>query len=78
MLANTKDTYRKLTKVFTGSAAECREIWRANNCLPSADLVKCTRGNNEIIYFRPYGGRRINDKVAMFHWNNDGTVTLYL
>lgn len=78
MLANTPDTYRKLRKVYTGTAAECRELFETNNCLPHADLKTCTRGLCDIIYYRPCGGRAINDKVAMYRWNEDGTVSLYL
>lgn len=78
MLANTPDTYRKLRKVYTGTAAECRALFNTFNCLPGKDLKACTRGRCSIIYYRPYGGRTINDKVAMYRWNEDGTVTLYL
>lgn len=78
MLARTPDTYRKLRKVYTGTLRECSDIWNANNLLPAADVVRCTRGRCWIMYYRPCGGQRVNDKVAMFRWNEDGTVSLYM
>jgi len=78
MLANTPDTYRKLKKAYTGTYAECRDIWNTFKCFPEKDLVKCTRGRCLIIYYRPCGGSQINDKVGMYRWNEDGTVSLYL
>lgn len=80
MLARTKWTYRKLDKVFTGTPAECRAILREHILypFPAADVKEITRGDNRIGYFRPCGGTQINDKLYMLHWNQDGTVSLFV
>lgn len=78
MLARTKYTYRKLTKVYTGTAAECRALWEEYSVFPRKDVVTCTRGACRIMYYRPCGGTTVNDKIGMLRWNDDGTVSLYL
>lgn len=82
MLANTPGTYAKLSKVMTGTAAECRAAWsyylRSLAPFPRNEIVKCTRGRCDIYYWRPDGGRRINEKIGMLRWNETGTVSLYM
>ena len=82
MLARTDGTYRKLDKVQTGTAAECRAAWdhylRILCSFPRSEIVKCTRGRCDIYYWRPAGGRWINEKISMLRWNEDGTVSLYM
>lgn len=82
MLAYTKGTYQKLDKVFTGTCEEVEKLWDEYQAVispfPTKDVVCCRRGNNWIYYFRPYGGRMINDKIAMIGWNKDDTYSLYL
>jgi hypothetical protein len=77
-MITTAATYRKLEKVFTGTAKECRQIIADAMPFARKDIKENTRGNNLIAYYRPDGGKTINDKVWMLHWNNDGTVSLYL
>lgn len=77
-MIRTADTYRKLAKVFTGSRAECRTLIAEALTFPKSDIVVCTRGNNDIAYYRPLRGEYINDKVWMMHYNPDGTWSLYL
>lgn len=82
MLSRTDGTYRKLEKVLTGTAAECRAAWDYNQRIlspfPRAEIVKCTRGRCDIYYWRPASGRYINEKIGMLRWNEDGTVSLYM
>lgn len=82
MLARTEGTTRKLDKVFTGTAAEARSAWdhcqRILSPFPRAEVVKCTRGRLDIYYWRPAGGRWLNEKIGMLRWNENGTVSLYL
>lgn len=82
MLSRTDGTYRKLEKVLTGTASECRAAWDYNQRIlspfPRAEIVKCTRGRCDIYYWRPAGGRYINEKIGMLRWNEDGTVSLYM
>lgn len=82
MLAITPGTYEKLKKVCTGTTRECIDAWR--NYLrtyapfPSSEIVTCTRGRCDIMYWRPAGGRYLNEKIGMLRWNEDGTVSLYM
>jgi len=82
MLAKTRETYRKLDKVYTGTAAAARSAWgyyiRVYAPFPSRDVVKCTRGRCDIYYWRPAGGVTINVKIGMLRWNENGTVSLYM
>lgn len=78
MLARTNDTYRKLNKIFTGTIEEVKDIINRFNCIPMKDIVICTRGDNDIAYYRPMEGKYINDKVWMIHYNKDHTFTLYM
>ena len=77
-MVRTEGTYRKLEKVFTGTAEECRKILA--DIMPFAwkDIKENTRGDNLIAYYRPDSGKTVNDKVWMLHWNKNGTVSLYL
>lgn len=77
-MIRNEGTYRKLEKVFTGSANECREILNDIMPFPKREVKECTRGENLIAYFRPDGGKTVNDKVWMMHWNKDATVSLFI
>ena len=76
-MIRTEGTYRKLDKVFTGTLEGCKEILDAVMPFPRSEVKKCTRGDNLIAYFRPDGGKTVNDKIWMMHWNKDGSVSLY-
>ena len=82
MLARTSGTYAKLEKVFTGPPAMCRTyldaLIRTGFPFPRKDIKEITRGNNRIGYYRPAGGRYINDKIYTIHWNQDGTASLFI
>lgn len=82
MITTTPYTYTKLRKAFTGTRAECRAVLDIViddfMPFPRRDIVELTRGNNRIGYYRPARGQYINDKIYTLHWNNDGTVSLFL
>ena len=76
-MIRNEGTYRKLDKVFTGTWQECRQILNDTMPFPKNEVAECTRGDNLIAYFRPDGGKTVNDKIWMMHWNKDNTVSLY-
>ena len=82
MLAISSGTYAKLDKVFTGSPADCRAVLdnliRVGFPFPRKDIKEITRGSNRIGYYRPAGGRYINDKIYTIHWHQDGTASLFI
>lgn len=77
-MIRTEGTYRKLDKVFTGTWKGCKEILDTVMPFPRSEVKECTRGDNLIAYFRPDGGKTVNDKIWMMHWNKDGSVSLYI
>ncbi len=80
-MIRTKYTYRKLSKVATFPADQVRTIQKElenQMAFPKGDLKTCTRGYNEIVYYRPCNGEYINDKIYMLHWNADHTVSLFM
>jgi len=77
-MVRNEGTYRKLDKVFTGTWKECRQILADVMTFPKKEVAECTRGDNLIAYFRPDGGKTVNDKIWMMHWNKDNTVSLYI
>lgn len=82
MLAITSGTYAKLDKIYTGTPADCRSLLdhliRIGFPFPRKDIKEITRGANRIGYYRPAGGRYINDKIYTIHWNQDGTASLFI
>ena len=81
MLARTEYTTKKLTKVGEIKAEtyyKALDIIKSEMPFPRKDIVVTTRGLNHIGFYRPNGGRDINDKLFMFRYAGNDLWALYL